>query len=369
MTDLPTSARVIVVGGGIVGCSVAYHLGKLGWTDVLLLEQGRLTSGSTWHAAGLVGQLRTSANITQLLGYSVELYDRLEAETGQATGWKRNGGLRLACTADRWTEVRRQATTAHSFGLDMHLLSAREAQELWPPMTVEDVVGAAFLPTDGQANPADITQALAKGARLAGVTLREDVGVTGFELESGPRARGADFGRTDRLREGGLVRRPMDPSAGRTGWRQRAAGVGPAPVPGHRGDSRRDAQPADAARPGPPDLLQGGGRRPGHGRLRAQPQALGRARTAGAVRVPAPGRGLGSFRADHGAGARARAGPADGRRQAADQRPGELHARRQLDHRRGAGDARRLRRRRLQRLRHRLGRRRRDGAGRMGRQG
>ena len=99
MTDLPSSARVVIVGGGIVGCSVAYHLGKMGWTDVLLLERGKLTSGSTWHAAGLVGQLRTSANITQLLGYSVELYDRLEAETGQATGWKRNGGLRLACNA------------------------------------------------------------------------------------------------------------------------------------------------------------------------------------------------------------------------------------------------------------------------------
>jgi sarcosine dehydrogenase len=185
MPDLPASARVVIVGGGIVGCSVAYHLGKLGWTDVLLLEQGRLTSGSTWHAAGLVGQLRTSANITQLLGYSVELYQRLEADTGQATGWKRNGGLRLACTADRWTEVRRQATTAHSFGLEMHLLTAKEAQDLWPPMQVEDVVGAAFLPTDGQANPADITQALAKGARMAGVSLREGVAVTGFDLDQG----------------------------------------------------------------------------------------------------------------------------------------------------------------------------------------
>ena len=185
MTELPSSAKVVIVGGGIIGCSVAYHLGKLGWSDVLLLEQGRLTSGSTWHAAGLVGQLRTSANITQLLGYSVELYGRLEAETGQATGWKRNGGLRLACTPDRWTEVRRQATTAHSFGLEMHLLSAREARDLWPPMAVDDVVGAAFLPTDGQANPADITQALAKGARMAGVTLREGVAVTGFALEHG----------------------------------------------------------------------------------------------------------------------------------------------------------------------------------------
>ncbi|MFO1069106.1 MAG: FAD-dependent oxidoreductase [Geminicoccaceae bacterium] len=185
MTDLPSSARVVIVGGGIVGCSVAYHLGKLGWTDVILLERKKLTSGTTFHAAGLVGQLRTSANITQLLGYSVSLYDRLEAETGQATGWKRNGGLRLACNAERWTEVRRQATTAHSFGLEMHLLSAKEAQALWPLMTVDDVVGAAFLPTDGQASPSDIAMALARGARMAGVTIREDVAVTGVEVVDG----------------------------------------------------------------------------------------------------------------------------------------------------------------------------------------
>jgi 4-methylaminobutanoate oxidase (formaldehyde-forming) len=185
MTDLPSAARVVIVGGGIVGCSVAYHLGKMGWTDVLLLERHRLSSGSTWHAAGLVGQLRANANITQLLGYSVELYDRLEAETGLATGWKRNGGLRLACNRDRWTEVRRQATTAKSFGLEIHLLTPKEAQALWPPMNVEDVVGAAFLPTDGQANPSDITQALARGARAAGVTIREEVRVTGIVAEHG----------------------------------------------------------------------------------------------------------------------------------------------------------------------------------------
>ncbi|WP_418161616.1 GcvT family protein [Benzoatithermus flavus] len=185
MQDLPSSARVVIIGGGIVGCSVAYHLGKMGWTDVLLLERHRLSAGSTWHAAGLVGQLRTSANITQLLGYSVALYERLEAETGLATGWKRNGGLRLACNPDRWIEVRRQATTAKSFGLEMHLLTPKEAQELWPLMTVDDVVGAAFLPTDGQANPSDITQALAKGARAAGVTIVEEVKVTGISVEHG----------------------------------------------------------------------------------------------------------------------------------------------------------------------------------------
>jgi len=185
MSAPPTSAKIVIIGGGIVGCSTAYHLGKMGLKDVLLLERGRLTSGSTWHAAGLVGQLRTSANITQLLGYSVALYDRLEAETGLATGWKRNGGLRLACNAERWIEVKRQATTAKSFGLDMQLLTPKEAQELWPLMQVDDVVGAAFLPTDGQASPSDITMSLAKGARQGGVTIKEEVRVTGIETERG----------------------------------------------------------------------------------------------------------------------------------------------------------------------------------------
>jgi 4-methylaminobutanoate oxidase (formaldehyde-forming) len=185
MKDLPKSARVVVIGGGIVGTSVAYHLGKLGWTDTVLLERKKLTSGTTFHAAGLVGQLRTSANITQLLGHSVALYRRLEEETGLQTGWKMNGGLRLACNADRWTEVKRQATTAHSFGLEMHLLTPKEAQELWPLMTIDDLVGAAYLPTDGQANPSDITQSLAKGARMAGVQIFEDTPVTRILVEGG----------------------------------------------------------------------------------------------------------------------------------------------------------------------------------------
>lgn len=188
MTDLPQSAKIIVVGGGIVGCSTAYHLAQRG-LEVLVLERHQLTAGSTWHAAGLVGQLRTSANITRLLGYSVELYRKLEAETGQATGWKMNGGLRLACNEHRWIEVKRQATTARSFGLDMHLLTPAEARDLWPLMQVDDLVGAAFLPTDGQANPSDITQALAKGARLAGAKFIEGVSVTDIIAENG-RARG-----------------------------------------------------------------------------------------------------------------------------------------------------------------------------------
>ena len=185
MASVPSTARAVIIGGGIIGCSTAYHLAKLGWRDVVLLERHKLTSGSTWHAAGLVGQLRTSANITQLLKYSVELYAKLEQETGQATGWKMNGGLRLACNAERLTEIKRQATTAHSFGLEMHVLTPGEARKLWPAMAIDDVVGAAFLPTDGQANPADIAQALAKGARAAGVRVVEDCRVTAIKTKNG----------------------------------------------------------------------------------------------------------------------------------------------------------------------------------------
>lgn len=185
MSDLPTSAKAVIIGGGIVGCSTAYHLAKLGWTDTVLLERKKLTSGTTFHAAGLVGQLRSNANITQLLGYSVDLYNRIEEETGLGTGWKMNGGLRLACNEDRWIEVKRQATTAHSFGLEMELLTPSEAQKLWPLMNVDDVIGAAFMPTDGQANPSDITQALAKGARMAGASIFEDTKVTDIEIENG----------------------------------------------------------------------------------------------------------------------------------------------------------------------------------------
>jgi len=184
MKDLPTSAKTVIIGGGIVGCSTAYHLAKLG-VECVLLERKKLTSGTTFHAAGLVGQLRSNANITQLLGYSVDLYNKIEEETGLGTGWKMNGGLRLACNPERWTEVKRQATTAHSFGLEMELLSPGEALDLWPLMNIDDLVGAAFMPTDGQANPSDITQALAKGARMAGAQIFEDTKVDDIEIENG----------------------------------------------------------------------------------------------------------------------------------------------------------------------------------------
>ena len=178
---LPTHAQVVVIGGGIIGCSTAYHLARDHGADVLLLEQGRLTSGTTWHAAGLVGQLRSSASITRVLKYSVELYKGLAAETGLETGWKMTGCLRLATTPDRWTEYRRLATTAKSFGMEMHLISPDEVKRMWPLMDTSDLIGASWLPTDGQASPSDITQSLAKGARMRGVRIAEGVRVTGFE--------------------------------------------------------------------------------------------------------------------------------------------------------------------------------------------
>ena len=182
MTDLPKSAAIVVIGGGIIGCSTAYHLAKNHKADVVLIERGKLTSGSTWHAAGLVGQLRSSASITQVLRYSVKLYQGLEAETGLATGWKQTGCLRLATNQDRWIEYKRQATTARSFGLEMNLLSPAEVKALWPLMVTDDLVGGTFMPTDGQASPSDITQALARGARMHGAMIFEDVLVLGFQM-------------------------------------------------------------------------------------------------------------------------------------------------------------------------------------------
>ncbi len=184
-TNIPSHARVVIIGGGIIGCSTAYHLAELGWRDVVLLESGKLTSGSTFHAAGLVGQLRSNANVTQLLKYSVELYDRLEQETGQATGWKMSGCLRLACNHERLTDYKRQATTARSFGLDMEILNPQECQALWPIMDGSDVVGGCYMSSDGQANPSDITQALAIGARKGGVKIIEDSKVTGVTVKDG----------------------------------------------------------------------------------------------------------------------------------------------------------------------------------------
>ena len=181
----PVGARVIVVGGGIVGCSVAYHLTRLGWADVLLLERKKLTCGTTWHAAGLVGQLRATLNLTKLARYTAELYAGLEAETGQATGFKRTGSVSIASTPARFEELRRGASMAKTFGLDVEVISPAQVRELWPLLDGDDVVGGVYLPGDGQTNPTDTTMALAKGARQAGARILEDVKVTGVNTANG----------------------------------------------------------------------------------------------------------------------------------------------------------------------------------------
>ena len=185
MTELPRHCRVVIIGGGVVGCSVAYHLAHLGWRAVVLLERQRLTSGTTWHAAGLVGQLRSSRNTTRMLKRSVALYDRLEAETGMAFDWKKVGSLRLAATKERLLEAKRLATMARSFDLEMHIISPAEAKELFPYIETAGLEGAAFIPSDGHVDPASLCQAIAAAARKLGVDIRQNTKVTDFEVRNG----------------------------------------------------------------------------------------------------------------------------------------------------------------------------------------
>jgi len=177
---LPPRARVVIIGGGVIGTSVAYHLAAMGRTDVLLLEQGQLSCGTTWHAAGLVGQLRASENGTRLVQYSTELYARLEQETGLGTGFRRCGGVTVARTEDRMTQLKRTAAAAEAYQLECELISPDKARELYPIMRTDDLQGAIWLPGDGRANPADLTAALARGARDKGVTIKERTRVTGI---------------------------------------------------------------------------------------------------------------------------------------------------------------------------------------------
>jgi 4-methylaminobutanoate oxidase (formaldehyde-forming) len=198
MSDaLPSRARAVIVGGGVIGTSVAYHLVQLGWRDVVLLEQGELSCGTTWHAAGLVGQLRATESGTRLVQYSTQLYERLEAEVGLSTGYKRCGGVTVARTPDRMTQLRRTAAAAEAFGLDCELITPERAAELAPVLRVDDLVGAIWLPDDGKANPTDLTAALARGARLGGARVIEHVRVLDVLLDPGAGRRVTGV-RTDR---------------------------------------------------------------------------------------------------------------------------------------------------------------------------
>ncbi|MDD9858328.1 MAG: FAD-dependent oxidoreductase [Gammaproteobacteria bacterium] len=183
--SLPSRASVVVIGGGIMGCSTLYHLATMGLGDAVLVERNRLTSGTTWHSAAQVRALRHSRNLTRMIQYSIDLYSRLERDTGQAVGWIQKGSLSIATTPDRLVHIRRQEALAHSFGLAAHFVSAAEAGEIWPLMNTADVLGAVFSPGDGRVSPSDVCAALVKGAKAAGARLFENTGVTGVLTERG----------------------------------------------------------------------------------------------------------------------------------------------------------------------------------------
>ncbi|MCY1126754.1 FAD-dependent oxidoreductase [Frigidibacter sp. RF13] len=192
MSNLPQKARAVIIGGGVVGCSVAYHLTKLGWKDVVLLERKQLTSGTTWHAAGLIGQLRASSNMTRLAKYTADLYRGLEAETGLATGMKTVGSISVALTDERKEEIFRNASMARAFGVPVEEISPSEVKERYPHLNIEGVKAGVWLPTDGQGDPANIALALAKGAKARGAVVVEGVKVTGVKVE-GRRAKSVSW--------------------------------------------------------------------------------------------------------------------------------------------------------------------------------
>ncbi|MBM3144154.1 MAG: FAD-dependent oxidoreductase [Chloroflexi bacterium] len=185
MSKFPTQAQVVVIGGGVGGCSIAYHLADLGWRDVVVLERHELTAGSTWHSAGLVGQLRSDANLTRMMSYSTDLYRRLKDETEQDTGWREVGGIRLASSIERMEDLKKLVGMARSFGVPIELIPPEEAHKMFPIMSLDGVLGAAFTPNDGVIDPTGLTMALAKGAKNRGVKFFDDTDVTAINLKDG----------------------------------------------------------------------------------------------------------------------------------------------------------------------------------------
>jgi len=178
--NLPESTKVIVIGGGVIGCSVAYHLTKFGWKDVLLLERDQLTSGTTWHAAGLVSQLGPTAAVTKIRKYTLDLYKKLEKEVDHSAGLRINGALSVAQTDSRWQELKRQATTAQLYDVEIKILEKAQLKKEYPMMYTEDLKGGVLMPGDGAADPSGVTHMLAKGARQGGAKIFEKSPVEKF---------------------------------------------------------------------------------------------------------------------------------------------------------------------------------------------
>ena len=218
MADLPKHAQVVIIGGGVGGCSIAYHLTLMGWKDVVILERHELTAGSTWHSAGLVGQMRSDANLTRMMHYSTDLYRKLKDETGQDTSWREVGGLRLASSAERMEDLKRLVGMARSFGVPMELITPKEAQDMFPLMSLDGVVGAAFTPNDGVIDPTGLTNALAAGAKNRGATHLHGHQRGEDQPEGRPRQRGGDRQGHDPDRDRGERRRAMGRAKSARWW-------------------------------------------------------------------------------------------------------------------------------------------------------
>ena len=290
------SRAVVVIGGGVGGCAILYWLTQLGWDDVVLVERADLTSGSTFHSAGLVGQLRGSLSLTKMMMSSVELYRTLGDEVGLETGWHEVGSLRLASSEERMEELARQAGWAKTFGLPLELVSAEEAQRLFPPMSTDGVLGAAYLPTDGYIDPSQLTFALAEGARRGGAEIehehaRHRRSTSSAAASAASRPTRAAIETEIVVNAGGMFAAEIGALAGV---------VVPVVPMAHEyldhAPGRPPARPADDARPLAARLLPRRVRRPRHGRLRARPGAVGARRHPAGLQRPAARRGLGALR-------------------------------------------------------------------------
>ncbi len=352
--SLPDRAHVVIIGGGVIGTSVAYHLTKLGFTDVVLLEQGQLSCGTTWHAAGLVGQLRASESGTRLVQYSTQLYAELEAEVGLSAGYKQCGGVTVARTEDRMIQLRRTAANAAAFDMECELLTPEQALEHYPVMRVDDLVGAIWLPGDGKANPTDLTFALAKGARMRGARILEKIRVLDVLSDAG-RVTGL---RTD---AGDIEAEIVVNCAGQ--WAKQVGGMAGVNVPLHSAEHFYVvSEHIDGVHPDLPILRdpdgytyfkeEVGGLVIGGFEPEAKPW-VSPDEIPVSIRIPAPGRGLGPLRDPDEQRAAADPGARGDGHQEVLQRPGELHARQPVHPRRGARAGELLRRRGIQLGRHR----------------
>jgi glycine/D-amino acid oxidase-like deaminating enzyme len=319
--SLPTHAEIVIVGGGIAGCSTAYHLAKMGKTDVLLLEQGKLTSGTTWHAAGLIGQMRPNRNMTVMSKYGIELYASLEAETGLATGWKQCGSVNVAKTPERMKVLKKQTAMANAWGVECHLISPKEAGDRYPVMRTDDLQGAIWLPGDGKANPADLCMSLAKGARNRGVKMVEGVEVTGVIIENG-KAVGV------KTVQGDVRCEVLVNCAGQ--WARQFGKLAGVNVPLYPAEHfyivSGKIEGVHPMLPRRLHLLQGRSGRPADGWLRTSGQAVAGGPDSVHLPVSAAGRRLGSIRTADDRSHPPYAVPGNGRDQDAAQRPRELHA-------------------------------------------